>query len=118
MAFSGDRNPFWQPNTGDRAVRKEVAWISPLRTGIIYAAIISVVYVVFSIIRLTFGGMMGGMGGGMEGAGMMLGGGFVSIIFGLVMGAVFGFIGGMFGAFIYNIAAGVVGGVVIELKDT
>ena len=114
MAFSGDRNPFWQPNTGDRAVRKEVAWISPLRTGIIYAAIISVVYVVFSIIRLTFGGM----GGGMEGAGMMLGGGFVSIIFGLVMGAVFGFIGGMFGAFIYNIAAGVVGGVVIELKDT
>jgi hypothetical protein len=101
-----------QPNMEDRAVRKEIAWISPLRTGIVYAAIIFVFYFVFSIIMLILGDM-----GGMESAEFMLGGGFVSIIFGLVMGAVSGFIGGMIGAFIYNIAAGIVGGVVIELKD-
>ena len=97
-------------------MRKEIAWISPLRTGIIYAAVVSVVYVVFSIVMLIFGSM-GNMGSGIEGAGMMIGGGFLSIILGLVMGALSGFIGGMLGAFVYNIAASTVGGVVIELKD-
>ena len=98
-------------------MRKEITWISPLRTGIIYAAIISVVYAVFSIVMLIFGTMMGGMGGDMMGGMLMAGSGFMSIIFVLVMGAVFGFNGGMIGAFIYNIAAGIVGGVVVELKD-
>ena len=94
-------------------MRKEITWISPLRTGIIYAVIIAVVWVVIAILRLIFVGM-----GGMGDAGIMVGGGIMTIIVVLVMGAVGGFIGGVIGAFIYNIAAGIVGGVVIEFKDT
>ena len=84
-------------------MRKEITWISPLRTGIIYAAIISVVYAVFSIVMLIFGTMMGGMGADMMGGMMMADSGFVSIIFVLVMGAGFGFIGGVINACVYNI---------------
>lgn len=91
-------------------MRKEIAWISPLQTGIIYAAIIAVVYVVFGILALIFGGMGPG---GMQ----MMGGGIGALFFGIIMGAIFGFIGGAVSAFVYNVAAGIVGGIVIELKD-
>ena len=94
-------------------MRKELTWISPLRVGIIDAAIIAVMWVVVNIIGVIFGGMMDGMGG----AGMMAGTGIAGILFGLVMSVIFGFIAGVIGAVIYNIAAGIVGGIVIELKD-
>ena len=98
-------------------MRKELTWISPLRVGIIDAAIIAVVYLAIGILGLIFGGMMGGLGGGMEGAGMMAGGGIISFLVGVIFVAIMGFIMGVIGAFVYNVAAGIVGGIVIELKD-
>ncbi len=92
-------------------MRKEITWISPLRTGIIYAAIIAVIWVVFGILGLIFGGMAPG------GPGMMMGGGIGAVFMGIFMGIIMGFIGGALGAVIYNVAAGIVGGIVIELKD-
>lgn len=100
-------------------MRKEVTWVSPLRTGIIYAAIFAVIYFAIGLIALIFGGFSGGMneGAGAFGGARMMGGGLLGAIGGLIMGGIGGFIGGVIGAFVYNIAAGIVGGVVIELKD-
>ena len=94
-------------------MRKEITWISPLRTGIIYAAIIAVIWIVFGILALIFGGM----GPGGPGMSEMMGGGIGAVLGGIIMGVIMGFIGGALSALVYNVAAGIVGGVVIELKD-
>jgi len=102
-------------------MRKEIAWISPLRTGIIYAMILAVLYFAFIVLALIFGGLSGGFhrGGfsGMEGS-MMLGAGLVRGFLGLIPAIIGGFFAGLISAFVYNVAAGIVGGVVIELRDS
>jgi hypothetical protein len=98
-------------------MRKEISWVSPLRLGIIDAAVFAVMYLVVGILGLIFGGMMGGMGGGIEGAGMMGGGGIVALVIGVVVGAVARDNPRVIGAVKNKIPAGIVGGVVIELKD-
>jgi hypothetical protein len=92
-------------------MRKEITWISPLRLGLIQAAIVAVIWIVFGILGLIFHGM--GPGPGMA----TMGGGVGAVLGGIVMGAIAGFIGGAIAALVYNVAAGIVGGVVIELKD-
>ncbi len=109
---------------GEETMRKEIARISPLRAGIISAAVIAVVYLVVGLLMLVFGGLMGGMQEmqGFEGMGgmhawWMAGGGILALVMGIVMGAIIGFISGVLSALVYNVAAGIVGGVVIELRD-
>jgi len=106
-------------------VRKEIAWISPLRTGVIYAAIIAVLYAAAIIVLLVFGGLasrqhggdFGGMGGGAGRAEMLLGLGLVRSVFGLIPAMIGGFLAGLIGAVVYNIAAGITGGIVVDLRD-
>lgn len=90
-------------------MRKEITWVSPIRLGLIQAAIVAVMWIVFGILGLIFSGMGPGPG--------MMGGGIGAVLGGLIMGAIGGFIGGAVAALVYNVAAGIVGGVVIEFRD-
>lgn len=97
--------------------------IGILSVAKIYAVMMLVISLIISIpyglIIMIFGAAMLGQG---NNAGMAAGGG--SILFGLlvmigipIMYAIFGFIGGAIGALIYNIFAGLVGGVEIEVEN-
>ncbi len=97
--------------------------IGILSVAKIYAAMMLVISLIISIpyglVIMIFGAAMLGQGGD---AGIAAGGG--SILIGLlvmigipIMYAVFGFIGGAIGALIYNIFAGMVGGVEIEVEN-
>ncbi|HMS38994.1 MAG TPA: hypothetical protein PKE69_02120 [Pyrinomonadaceae bacterium] len=97
--------------------------IGILSVAKIYAVMMLVVSLIISIpyglVIMIFGAAMLGQG---SDAGMAAGGG--SILIGLlvmigipIMYAVFGFIGGAIGALIYNIFAGMVGGVEIEVEN-
>lgn len=86
--------------------------------GIIAAAFGLLIGVIFFLVYSVLGAAASGLGadhGG--GAGALLGGlGVVSIIAFPVMYGVAGFIGGLIQAFIYNLAAGFVGGLRIETE--
>ncbi|HSF94036.1 MAG TPA: hypothetical protein VLA52_03350 [Thermohalobaculum sp.] len=97
-------------------MRKEVTYINPLRLGVIYAAVLAAIYLVFGVIGILFG-LMGGMHGGFGGFGMFGGGGLIATAAGILAGAIMGFLGGAISALVYNLAAKAFGGVVIELKD-
>lgn len=98
-----------------------------LSVGKIYAVmmlvmslLISIPYGLFIIIFSVIGGASAGSQDGI--AGLMVGGG--GIIFGLVvmigipiLYAIMGFIGGILSALVYNIFAGMVGGVEIEVEN-
>ncbi|MGI8467244.1 MAG: hypothetical protein ACR2N3_02220 [Pyrinomonadaceae bacterium] len=88
-----------------------------------YAAVTLVMSLIFSIpfglMYMAFGGMMMGIGGR---SGIAAGGG--SIIAGLLMMiglpifyGVIGFIAGAIGALLYNLFAGMVGGIEIEVEN-
>ena len=107
-------------------MRKEIRRISPVRMGVIYAVMFMLAYLVMGIFWLLFGSMMmGGFGQmsqieGMNPAmagDMMRAGGVIGILFGAFMGVVFGFIGGVIIAAVYNLVAGITGGIIITLED-
>jgi hypothetical protein len=71
------------------------------------------------IFQLLFGSILAVGAGGQEGAGAfgaIAGLGIVGYIVGIVVYAIFGAIGGALNAFFYNIVAGMVGGLEIELE--
>jgi len=84
---------------------------------LIIALIFSIPYGLFIIIfSLTGASNMGGnnalaLGGGGVVAGILVMIGFP------IMYAIFGFVGGIIGALIYNVLAGIVGGVEIEVEN-
>src|SRR5690606_24927453 len=78
--------------------------------GIIAAAIGLLAGIMMFVFSSIFGSMMGTEGGGMFAAV----GGIMGIVILPVMYGIFGFIGGAIQAFIYNIAAGFVGGIRVE----
>lgn len=80
-------------------------------TGIIAAAF----GLIAGIITFLFGSLLGGLvGEGAGGLGMF--GGFMAVILLPIMYGIFGFIGGAIQAFIYNLAAGMIGGIRIETE--
>jgi len=79
--------------------------------GLIIGVIFFLVYSVIGVAASSFGPDHG------SGAGALLGGlGVISIIAFPVMYGIAGFIGGLLQAFIYNLAAGFVGGLQVETE--
>jgi ABC-type Co2+ transport system permease subunit len=88
-------------------MKKTIKRISPVQLGKLLAA----VYALFSVIFVPF--LLIAVLTAPEGRGL-------SLVFCIVMPIIYivlGFIGGIIGAFIYNIAAGWVGGIEIEIEE-
>ncbi len=81
-------------------------------TGIIAAAFGLLAGILMFLFSSLLGGVMGSDGGGFLAAV----GGFMGIIILPIMYGIFGFIGGAIQAFIYNLAAGVIGGIRVETE--
>ena len=80
--------------------------------------IVAAIYTIIGIIGII-GIVTGGLVGNAVAANKMLfGGGILGIFKVMLAGGLGGFLSGLVGAFAYNLAARIVGGVVIELKDT
>lgn len=83
--------------------------------GIISAAFGLLAGLIFFAFGSLFGALLGSLSGH-EGGGMAMAGGFMGIILLPILYGVFGFIAGLIQAFIYNIAAGFVGGIRIDTE--
>lgn len=79
-------------------------------TGIIAAAI----GLLMGIFVFLFGGVLGSLMG--DSGGFAMAGGFMAVILLPLMYGVFGFIGGAIQAFVYNLAAGFIGGIRFETE--
>lgn len=92
---------------------RELAKVGPMSLAKIQAATTFAMSLLFAIPFLLFGSTMGMAGGEAAGAamGMMVGMAFVIPIAALVVG----FLGGLLSAAIYNLLAGWVGGIEVEL---
>lgn len=83
-------------------------------TGIIAAAF----GLIAGLLLLVFGSMIAGLAGSQGDAGPLaaLGGGVVGMIALPILYGICGFVGGVIQALIYNLAAGVIGGIRIETE--
>jgi Predicted membrane protein len=84
---------------------------------LVVSLLISIPYGLIIILYSLFGaGMIGGNGGlALGGGGVVLG---IGIMIGLpIMYGIMGFIGGAIGALVYNLFAGIVGGIEIEVEN-
>ena len=86
-------------------------------SGVVGAGLGLIIGVVYGLIIMTVGAaMMSGRGG--PGAGFGIVGGLFAMILFPVFYGIISFVFGALYAFIYNVAAGFVGGVELELQDT
>lgn len=86
--------------------------------GVICAALGLIIGVMFFLVYSVLGAAIG-MGSGHDSgaiAGMMGGFGVISVIAFPIMYGIAGFIGGLIQAFIYNLAAGFIGGLRVETE--
>ena len=91
--------------------------IDPMSVAKITGIIAAVFGLIAGVIFFLFGAMFSAMPSTQRG-GMVLGkfSGFMGIIFLPIMYGIFGFLGGLVQAWVYNIAAGFVGGVRIDTE--
>ena len=89
--------------------------INVLKLAIFQGALMAAFGLLAGVFFLLFGSMLGRMGGDSGGAIGMIGG-IGAIIFLPILYGIIGFISGAIGAFIYNLVAGVVGGIEIEVE--
>ncbi|MFT3790006.1 MAG: hypothetical protein QM741_02810 [Rudaea sp.] len=87
--------------------------INVLKLAIFQGALMAAFGLLAGLFFLLFGSMFAGFGGH-SGAGLI--GGIGALIFLPILYAIFGFIAGAIGAFVYNLVAGVVGGIEIEVE--
>ncbi|HEY8010835.1 MAG TPA: hypothetical protein VIE67_07520 [Rudaea sp.] len=87
--------------------------ISVLKLAIFQGAMGVALGLIAALLFMTFGSMIGGLTNHAA-AGMF--GGIAMLIFLPIMYGICGFIAGAVGAFVYNLVAGVVGGVEIETE--
>jgi len=86
--------------------------------GVLYAGIGLVIGVCFALFSLLGGGaaMMGGQDGGAAAGGLMMGMGLGMAIAAPIFYGVLGFIGGLLTGWLFNLAAGFVGGLEVETQ--
>lgn len=88
--------------------------------SVVLAAMGLVIGLIYGLFFIIFGAMMmstGTKGSGAAAAGGLVGG-LAMIVFIPIFYAVIGFVFGALSAFIYNLAAGVIGGLELELEST
>lgn len=92
--------------------------IDVLSAGKIAGIIGAALGLIAGLLFLLFGGLAGSLVGSQGGSGGLfaIGGGLAAVIILPILYGVFGFIGGIIQAFIYNLAAGFVGGLRIETE--
>jgi hypothetical protein len=95
--------------------------IGVVKAGVIQACVMALFGLIIGLCFLMFGTMLAGLtGGGSDGSaavgamGML--GGIGMVIFLPIMYGVMGFLAGVIGAAIYNLVAGMVGGLEIEVE--
>lgn len=102
----------------------------PLRAGLVYGALIGIVYLVGGLAFLLLGAIFGFEGmmaelGGLEGAappsveeaGAAAVSGVFAVVAAAAIGSILGFVFGVLLAAVYNLVAGITGGIVVELSD-
>jgi hypothetical protein len=89
--------------------------IAVLKLAIFQGCMMAVLGVILALCFLLFGSMFASLAGNSQAAGMMAGGIFMLILLPIMYG-VFGFIAGLIGAAIYNLIAGMVGGIELEVE--
>ena len=88
--------------------------VAVLKLAIFQAALMAAFGVIIALVFMGFGALVGGFGGQAAGiAGMM---GVAALIFLPIMYGIIGFIAGAIGAALYNLVAGIVGGIEIEVE--
>ena len=100
---------------------KRVGVLSYAKISSVIMAGVGLIYgILYGIFIMIFVGAMAGMGGrsGAPAAGFGIAGGLMVMIVVPIIFAVMGFISGVIGALIYNFAAGMVGGIELELEST
>lgn len=88
--------------------------IDVLSAGKIYAIIAAAVGLIAGVVFFLFGSLLGSAMGGHGGSAFF--GGIAGVIVLPIVYGIFGFIGGIIQAFVYNLAAGWVGGLRIETE--
>ena len=89
--------------------------INVLKLAIFQGALMAAFGLIAGLFILMFGSMFAGLAGREAGAAGFIGG-IGALIFLPIMYGVIGFISGAIGAFVYNLVAGVVGGIEIEVE--
>jgi hypothetical protein len=85
--------------------------------AIMYGVIGAATGFILGIFFLLFGGLMSSLGGGLSGRGNLGAGlGIISIIVFPILYGIIGLIGGALAAVFYNLFAGMVGGIKIEIE--
>ncbi|MGV8931733.1 MAG: hypothetical protein ACOH1R_06420 [Luteimonas sp.] len=90
--------------------------IDVLSAGKISGIIAAALGLIAGLVILLFGSVFSGLMGSEAGGGFAALGGIMGVIILPILYGVLGFIGGALQAFIYNIAAGFVGGIRIETE--
>lgn len=95
--------------------------IGVLKAGILQACVMGLFGLIIGLCFLLFGTMLGGLMGAMSqnsgsAAGIGFLGGIGMVIFMPIMYGIMGFIAGVIGAAIYNLVAGWVGGLELEVE--
>jgi len=88
--------------------------INVLKLAIFQGALMAAFGLLAGLFILMFGSMFAGVGGNAGAAGFI--GGIGALIFLPILYGIVGFISGAIGAFVYNLVAGVVGGIEIEVE--
>jgi hypothetical protein len=89
--------------------------IGVLKLAIFQGAMMAAFGILAALFFIAFGSMFAGLAGH-NGGGAMMGGGLIGLILFPIMYGIIGFICGAIGAALYNLIAGIVGGIEIDVE--